>query len=226
MSIKILIADDMADIREYFQLVLSKETDFEVLDIVSSGREAYEKALEWHPHIVLMDITMESRLSGVEATARIKKKLPETKVIILTMHDDDEILFQAFSAGAEDYLMKDSSLTEVIKSIRDVHENQLALRPVISHKIQSEFKRLREEKERLIETLNVISKLTNSEFDIIRACCSGMKYKQIARERCVEEVTIRTHVNNILRKFGKRRMKDVVALMEESDIMKIYSPSR
>lgn len=226
MSIRILIADDFFDVRDYFRMVLSKECDFEIVGTAGSGGEAVELAMEKQPDVILMDITMEGKLSGIEATGRIKAKLPGTKVIILTMHDDDEILFQAFSTGAEDYLIKDSSLVEVIQSIKNVYANQLALRPEISKKIQQEFTRMRGEKLKLIETLNIISNLTNSEFEIIRACCMGKKYRQIAKERCVEEVTIRTHVNNILRKFAKRRMKEVVELMRETDIMEIYVPER
>ncbi|MGH0053915.1 MAG: LuxR C-terminal-related transcriptional regulator, partial [Sphaerochaetaceae bacterium] len=125
---------------------------------------------------------------------------------------------------AQDYLTKDSSITEVIQSIKDVHNNTLALRPSITKKIQGEFKRLTNEKEHLIETLNIFSKLTTSEFDIILACSKGLKYKQIAKERFVEEVTIRTHVNNILKKFHKKRIKEVIKLMEETDILNIYKP--
>ncbi len=224
MSIRILIADDMPDIREYFQMILSREAAIDVVAVAGSGKEAYDMAIELTPDIVLMDITMESQLSGIDAASRIKAENPRIKIIILTMHDDDDILFQAFSAGVDDYLIKDSSLLEVIKSIQDVYDNQLSLRPSISKKIQQEFTRLRGEKERLIETLNIISKLTNSEFEIIRACYMGKKYKQIAKDRSVEEVTIRTHVNNILRKFEKRRMKEVVKLLDETDIFKIYLP--
>jgi DNA-binding NarL/FixJ family response regulator len=222
MNIKVLIVDDMKDIREYFQLILSKETGFTIVGSAKTGKEAVQQTRELKPDIILMDIMMETKTAGIDAMEEILRENPMLKIIILTMNDKDDMLFQAFSKGAQDYLTKDSSITQVIQSIKDVFNNTLALRPSIAKKIQGEFKRLTNEKEHLIETLNIFSKLTTSEFDIIQACSQGLKYKQIAKERFVEEVTIRTHVNNILKKFHKKRMKEVIQMMEETDILKIY----
>ena len=224
MNINLLIVDDVQEIRDYFHLILSKETGFTILGTADSGRLAIQLAKELKPDIILMDIMMESNTAGIEALEEILKENPEIKVIMLTMDETDKMLFQAFSKGAQDYLTKDSSITQVIQSIKDVYNNTLALRPSITRKIQGEFKRLINEKEHLIDTLNIFSRLTTSEFDIILACSQGLKYRQIAKERFVEEVTIRTHVNNILKKFHKRRMKEVIKLMEETDILTIYKP--
>lgn len=224
MNINMLIVDDLKEIRDYFSLILSKETGFTIVGTADTGIQAVQQAKELKPDIILMDIMMETKTAGIDALEEILKQNPAIKIIMLTMDDSDKMLFQAFSKGAQDYLTKDSSITQVIQSIKDVYSNTLALRPSITKKIQGEFKRLINEKEHLIETLNIFSKLTTTEFDIILACSQGLKYKQIAKERFVEEVTIRTHVNNILRKFQKKRMKEVLKLMEETDILTIYKP--
>lgn len=221
-KIRVVIADDAEEIRNYFRMILSNESDMEVVRVASNGIEAYETVIESKPDVVLMDIQMETNTAGIDAIRKIKEKLPYVKVIVITIHEEDELLFQAYTAGAMDYIIKTSSIVDIIESIKKVYNNKLSLRPEIAEKILNEFTRLRSQQSRLVDTLNVISKLTNSEFEILKALYNGSSYKQIAEQRFVEEVTVRTQVNKILKKFDARRMKELMRKLNEMNFFNIY----
>ena len=221
-KIKIIIVEDMIDIAEYFEMVLGKESNFEVAGIANTGVEGVELALKTKPDIVLMDIQMEHQFAGIEATEKIKEALPETKIIMLTVNEDDEMIYRAFAAGASEYIVKSSSVADIINSIHLVYKNQLPLRPEIASKILDEFSRIKTYQDSLIYTLNVISKLTTAEFEVLYALKQGKSYRQIAEERFVEEVTIRTQVNKILKKFGEHNIKNVIKNLDNLRIFDIY----
>ena len=177
--------------------------------VVGSGKQAIELCAELQPDIVLVDLQMTSETDGIFAISQITKMFADIKCIAFTIHEEDEYLFQAYAAGAIDYIIKTDSIIKVIKSIHDVYENKLAMRPDIAKKVLEEFSRLKNDRNSMINSLNLLSKLTNSELEILHALYYGSTYSQLARERFVEEVTIRTQITHILRKFGKRRMKEV-----------------
>lgn len=224
-KIRVVIADDFSDILNYFKMILSREADMEVVGTAGSGEEAIQVSLSCKPDIVLMDVQMETELAGIEAVKRIKESLPKTKIIMLTIHEEDDILFKAYGVGAMDYIIKTSSIVEIITSVRNVFQNTLSLRPEIAGKILEEFSRMQNEQTSLIYTLNIVSKLTNSEFEVLRAINNGATYRQIAEDRVVEEVTIRTQAANVMKKFGKNNMKEIVRQLEQLKIFDIYKPS-
>lgn len=222
-KIKLMIVDDMKDIREYFNMILSKEPDIEVVDLASSGIEAVQKARDLKPDVILMDIQMETRTAGIDATTVIKGMDPNVKIIILTIHEEDEYLFQAYCAGVMDYIVKTDSISQIINSIRTVFSNKLMLRPGIADKIIDEFSRLKTQQNSLIYILNIISRLTNSEFEILKCFYEGSTYKTISETRFVSPATVKSQVNSILKKFEMKSMKDVIKLLRQmnfSDIIK------
>lgn len=224
-KIVLLIVDDMMDIREYFSMVLSKEPDIIVAGLASSGIEAVQKARELKPDVILMDIQMETRTAGIDATNAIKAINPDIKVIILTIHEEDEYLFQAYCAGVMDYIVKTDSISQIVNSIRTVYANKLMLRPGIADKIIDEFSRLKTQQNSMIYTLNIISKLTNSEFEILKCFYDGNTYKTISETRFVSPATVKSQVNSILKKFEMKGMKDVVKLLKQSDFDSIIKNS-
>ncbi|MCU6710232.1 response regulator transcription factor [Paenibacillus sp. J5C_2022] len=221
-SIRIVVADDIEDIRNYFRMILDRETDIEVIAMAGSGEEAVEVVREGSPDVVLMDIEMETPLAGIDAIGRIKAEWPEVKIIVLTIHEEDDVLFQAYGAGAVDYIVKTSSIADILNSIRSAHRDRLYMRPEIAEKILGEFSKLQNEKNSLIYTLNIMSRLTDSEFAILTSVYEGATYKEIAKSRYVEEVTIRTQVNKILKKFKMRSMKEVMGSLHELKVFDIY----
>ena len=219
--IRILLADDNAEIRSYFRGILEREPGFSIIGEAGSGRECILLAQEHRPDIILMDIQMETETAGIEATRYIHEKLPECKIIILTIHSDDEMLFQAYSVGAMDYIVKTDSISKIVSSIENVSRNQLQLRSDVATKIVSEFQRIRNERASLLYTLNILTKMTNSEFEVLCCIFNGNTYKEVAKTRFVSEVTIKSQVNSILKKFDMKRMKDVIELLNQVDFSQI-----
>lgn len=221
-KIRIVIIDDIVDICNYFKMVLERESGMEVVAVGYSGKEAYHLAMEHNPDVMLMDVQMETELAGIDALRKIKKERPDIKVIVLTIHGEDDILFEAYAAGAVNFLIKDSSIAEIVNTIKSAYNNELTLSSDVANKIVSEFSRMKNNENSLIFTLNLVSKLTKSEFEILRALYLGKSYIDIAKERFVEEVTIRTQVHKILKKFGIKSMKDLIETLRRLKIFEIY----
>ena len=117
MKIRILLADDHTILRAGLRMMLNAQPDFEVVGEAQDGRQAIQEAQRLQPDVILMDITMPD-MNGIEATRQIKKVLPETKVLVLTMHEHDEYVFQALRAGASGYMLKEAADTDLISALR------------------------------------------------------------------------------------------------------------
>ena len=222
--IGVLIADDANEIADYFAGIISQEEDMEVLALASSGEEAVVKARALNPQIVLMDIQMETKTAGIDATKQIREYNPAIKVIILTIHSRDDLIFKAYTAGAMDYIIKTSPVEDILKSIRAASSNSLMLRPEIANKIMEESRRISEKQSKMKEVLKVMMKISNTEFEIIRMAYNGYSYREIAELRFVEETTIRSEIYRILKKFDKKRMKDVILLLKEINFVDFFEP--
>ena len=198
--IRLVIVDDMPDIRNYLAEELAAASEqFSVVGAAEDGTEAVKLVDSLLPDVVLMDIQMKTRTEGIYAIRIIHERHPDIKCIALTIHEDDELIFQAYLAGAADYIIKTRSIDTIKNSILD-------------------YQRVQNQETRMKETMQVMLKINTTEYEILRMACAGMSYKQMARERYVEETTIRSQINHILKKFQKNRMKDVVALLNELHI--------
>jgi DNA-binding NarL/FixJ family response regulator len=214
-KIRVLIADDTVEIAHYFAHIIRQEEDIEVAGLAFSGEEAVAKVRKLNPHIVLMDIQMETKTAGIDAIEKIRDFNPAIKTIILTIHSRDDLIFKAYTVGAMDYIIKTSPVEEILKSIRAVASNSLMLRPEIANRIIAESRRISETQSRVKEVLKVMMKISNTEYEIIKMAYDGYPYKKIAEQRFVEETTIRSEIYWILKKFNKKKMKDVIALLKE-----------
>ena len=159
-KIKIIICDDLQNIVDYFSMIIQQDPSLVLIGTARSAGEAVALAEAESPDIVLMDIQMENGEAGIQATKQIKQKNPKIKVIIVTVHEEDALLFKAYGAGAEDYIIKTQSPETILKSIHDVYHNQLSLRPEIAAKLREEFTRLQNSQSSLMYTLNLVSRLT------------------------------------------------------------------
>ncbi len=222
-KIKVVIVDNAIDIINYFSGILSNEMDMEVIGTAISGAESVPLILAKKPDVVLMDIQMETMTAGIDAIASIHEIDDTIKFIVLTIHQEDDLLFKAYTAGAMDYLLKTSSISQIVTSIRNTHQNNLLLRPEIAEKILSEFVRLQNMQSNLIDTLNIVNKLTNSEFEILRLVCEGYTYKKIAQLRYVTEGTVKLQANKLLKKFDKKSMKEIASLVKQTKILDMYN---
>jgi DNA-binding NarL/FixJ family response regulator len=224
-KIKVFIADDSEEIINYFCMIIQKEPDMEIAGTAKNGKQSIIDVIKMKPDIVLMDIQMETMIAGIEAIEEIKKEASNIKVIVLTIHERDEYILRAYAAGASDYIIKTSSVADILNSIRNVYFNKYMLRPEIANKIIKEYMRIKEEQSIIKSTLKIMTKLTNTEYEILKLIYQGYSYKEIAEKRFVEETTIRSQIYWILKKFEKNKMKEVIKLMKELKIFEIYDLS-
>ena len=219
--IKVLIADDHALLRQGLCRILELEEDIEVVAQAADGEEAVALAKELHPDVILMDINMPG-LNGLEATRMIKKVAPESKVLVLTIHDDDEYVFKVIQAGAGGYVLKDVDPSNLAEAIRTVNQGHAYLRSPLLEKVLEEFGRLSQAQEEVAATSNwqesvytevprtdeesendpgLLSRLTVREREILECIVGGQSNKEIAATLVISEKTVKNHVSNILRKL-------------------------
>lgn len=213
--IRLIMADDNPEICSYFSDIFADEPDLELAGTASSGAEAVRLARALRPDIVLMDIQMETRIAGITASRQILAELPDTKVIILTILRDDDLLFQAYCAGVIDYIIKTDAADQILTSIRSAYQNQLILRPEYAGKIIGELKRVKKEQASLLYSLNTLTQLSNSEFEVLKSLFQGMNARQIAQERFVSLGTVKTQIHSILKKFDLKSVSEVVRQLRE-----------
>lgn len=219
--IKLLIVDDMEAHRRRLERCIQREKDMTCIGTADSGYEAVMKAAISQPDIILMDVQMENQMAGIEAAKEINKNLPHIKIIILTVHEDDNIIFAAFQTGIVDYIIKTASDEEIVKGIRAAHDNLSPIRPIIAEKIRNEFVRIKSKEESLLYIIRIISDLTPSELDVLKLLCEEKTRKQIARLRSVELDTIKKQISSILKKFNMKNTKEVVATLKSLKIFEV-----
>jgi len=153
---------------------------------------------------------MESQLAGVKAASEINKILPHTKIVMLTVHQDNNIVFAAFQTGIVDYLMKSAPKEEILEAIYSAANNQSPIRPIIAEKIRQEFARIKKSEDHLTHFFKIIANLTPSELEVLKLLCSGLKRKEIAEARAVEVETIKKQITSLLKKFNKNSTKEII----------------
>jgi DNA-binding NarL/FixJ family response regulator len=213
--IRAMIVDDHALFRRGLEMVLDSEPDIELVGQASDGAEAVEKAAESLPDVVLMDIRM-PRSSGIEACRAVKEAAPSAKIVILTISDEEEDLFEAIRAGASGYLLKDIPLDEVAGAVRAVHGGQSLINPSMAGKLLTEFATLakRDDEERAQEL--PAPRLTEREMEVLKLVARGMNNRDIAKELFISENTVKNHVRNILEKLQiHSRMEAVMVAVRE-----------
>lgn len=203
---RVLLVDDHALVRNGIASLL-RANNIEVVGEASDGLEALEKARELKPDIILMDIKM-PRCNGLEATRLIKAEMPEIKIIILTVSDDDENLFKAIKSGAEGYLLKDLRAEEFYALLSRVASGEAAISPLQATKVIEEFAR---QTTRGAEPTPPESEPTARETDVLRLVGKGATNKEIASSLNISENTVKYHLRNIVDKLYLRNRAQMAA---------------
>jgi len=204
MSIRVLIADDHAVVRQGLRSLLEQEPGITVVGEVADGRSAVRLSTELAPDVVIMDITMPD-LNGIEATHQIKASSPDTKIVALSIHSDRRMVARMLSAGASAYLTKDSPFEELTRAVRTVIGNQTYLSPQIADTVTKEYVRnlLREDES------SPAPDLSDREREVLQLLAEGHSTKQTASQLHVSEKTIETHRRQIMRKLNLHSLAEL-----------------
>lgn len=217
-KIRVLIAEDMEPIRRKYVKIINASEDLEVVSDVGSGEEAIEQAKKTKPDVILMDIEMETPDAGIRATQSILQDDPKVRIIILTVYEEDELIFTAFQLGVCDYILKNASQDEIIRSIHNAYENNCPLRPEIASRILGEFKRVRSYETSFLYAVNIVSSLTTTELEILGLLLEGKSRREVCKLRQVEMSTVKTQIHNILQKFNRNSMDEVIDLINKMNL--------
>jgi DNA-binding NarL/FixJ family response regulator len=202
MTISLVLADDHAVVRAGTRQLLERQPDMQVVGEAADGEEAIRLVRELKPDVVVMDVRM-PRVSGVEATRRIKQELPRVAVLVLTAHDDDEYVFALLQAGANGYLLKTAETDELVKAIRTVAAGQSTLDPTVAGKVVAQFASGRSLPDLLAGARkDEYDGLTERELEILKLVGKGLTNKKIGRELYISDRTVQAHLSNIFSKLG------------------------
>lgn len=194
--VRVLLADDHRMLRETLRRSLA-DFGVEVVGEAADGREAVEQAAALRPEVVLMDVTMPV-LDGIEATREIRERAPDTSVVMLTMHADDEMVVRAIRAGASGYLVKDCSVEEVAGTVRRVAAGQTALSPELAASMLAEVRRL----ERAGEPAEPV--ITRREAEVLQLVADGLSTTEVAARLYISVKTVKNHLASIYAKLDAR----------------------
>ena len=202
-KLRVLIVDDHGIVRAGIRSLLDGQSDIEVVGEAAGGEEAVEKAKELRPELVLMDIAMPG-MNGIEATRRIKEDLPDTSVLVLSMHDDEEFFFPVLRAGASGYILKEAEPQELLYAIRTVHLGHIFLSPAVATALLEGF--VTALPENLEENYG---SLTRREKEVLKLAAAGKTNREMAETLFLSSRTVEKYRQAVMHKLGLARREDL-----------------
>jgi two-component system response regulator DegU len=208
--IRVAIADDNEQFRDTLRDVLQFEQDLQVVGLWCNGEEALRGLEEVQPDVLLLDINM-PLLNGVEATKRMRARYPDLRIIILTMHDDEGYVLETLKSGASGYLVKDGSVSEVVRAVREVAAGRAIVHPQVTHTVIAQFQ------ERYATNDSWREILTEREMEILHQLKYGKSNEEIAEALHITPKTVKNHISSILSKLEvtDRTQAVVIALKKK-----------
>nr|WP_275580723.1 response regulator transcription factor [Aquibacillus albus] len=201
-----MLVDDHAVVRMGLKVLINAVPDMEVIGEASEGNEGIDKALELQPNVVLMDLSMPHGKDGLSATSELKKRLPETAILILTMHDDEEYLFRAIQAGASGCVLKSAPHQELIEAIKYVHSGNAYLHPSATKRLMDEY--LQSVKNNVSDDYQLLS---DREKEVLTLIAKGYSNKEIGEQLVISVKTVETHKSNLMEKLQMKTRPELVS---------------
>ena len=203
MPIKIIIADDHVLLRQGIRNVLELEADFEVISEAGDGEQAVEQAVRLIPDILLLDINM-PKMNGLEVIRRVVAQEKKVRIIVLTMHDDENYVIEVIKAGAVGYLLKDIEPGMLVKAIRTVYDGESFIYPSLAKKLFGVINRQHVQNSEVIRGIErpKEERLSYRELEVLEMVCKGMSNQEVAKTLFLSEKTVKNHLTNIFRKIG------------------------
>jgi len=217
-DVTIILADDHTIVRQGLAMLLEGEPGFNVVGEAGNGREVVSKVEKLKPDVVIMDISM-PMLNGIEATRQIKKAMPQTKVIILSMHCHDRYIRELFSLGVSGYLLKDSTGSDIIKAIQAAMNGDTYMSPPVSRLIIEDY--VSTKKKSFREDL--YSTLSNREREVFQMIAEGHSTREISDILCISPSTVKTHRSKIMDKLRIENISQLVQFAIRIGIVDIQS---
>ncbi len=212
-KIKVLLADDHAVLRAGLRALLSAEPDIEVVGEAADGQEAVALAERLQPDVIVMDISM-PRMDGLRATRQIVAHLPDTKVLVLTMHAEEQYLLQVLEAGGAGYVLKNSADTELLEAIRVVHRGQAYLYPTATKMLLEAYRK----GDRPTDVRE--STLTEREEEVLKLTAEGFSNTEIASRIYLSPKTVDTYRQRIMEKLGLHHRAELVRYALERGLLR------
>lgn len=207
MKTNIVIIDDHQLFREGVKRILDFEASFDVVAEGDDGSDAVNLVENYHPDVVIMDINMPN-VNGIEATQQLIQQYPETKVIILSIHDDENYVQHALKTGAQGYLLKEMDADALIEAVRVVADGGSYLHPKVTHNLVKEYRRLVSDENANQDTIHApeirrpLHLLTRRECEVLQLLADGQSNRAIGETLYISEKTVKNHVSNILQKMN------------------------
>lgn len=212
MSIRILLADDHAVVRAGLRTLLTAEPDFELVGEAEDGYQVLKMAERLRPDLVLMDISMPGQ-GGIDALRQLKQMLPETQVLILTLHEDEGLMRQAINAGASGYVVKRAAESELIDAIQAVGRGHIYIHPAMTRALLKDLIVSSPTRQSANDTL------THREIEVLRLVARGYTNHQIARELNISQRTVEGHRANIMAKLELHSRVELVEFAEQHGLL-------
>jgi len=204
-KIRVLIADDHGIVREGIRMILAAQEDIEVVGEASTGREAVELARRMQPDVVLMDISMPD-LNGIEATRRIREEMPGVQVLGLTMHEEENYVFQMLKAGGAGYVLKRAAAEDLVAAVRAAARGEVFLYPSVAKLVVRDYL----ERARHQEDDASLDALTPREREILSLIAEGLTNQEIAQRLYISVKTVQTHRAHIMEKLNLHDRTELV----------------
>lgn len=222
-KIRIAVAEDMQVLRNEICEQINAVPEFELIGAAADGSGLVEIVKKREIDVVVTDIEMDGYYDGINAAKEISEISPKTAILFLTVHEDDEMIYEAFSVSKKvDYTIKDDNYPDIMQRIKDLYEGKINLNVRISAKLQEGFYKLKRNEESLLFIVNILGDLTNAERHLIRMLLQGYKNADIAKERGVEVATVKSQITTLLRKFNLSRTRQIVKLIKDLNLEYLF----